>query len=76
MYLYVYLYVYFSTEKHRGFIIVKIFLSIKKNSTLKENSKVCFCISKTNLPMVDYTAKSPASSHLIFIFSIKIISTL
>ena len=26
--------------------------------------------------MVDYTAKSPASSHLIFIFSIKIISTL
>lgn len=51
--MYVYLYVCFSVEKHRGFIIAKIFLSIKKNSPLKENSKVCFCISKTNLHRVD-----------------------
>jgi hypothetical protein len=48
-----YFYVCFSIEKHRGFIIVKIFLSIKKNSTLKENSKVCFCRTETNLHRVD-----------------------
>ena len=44
-------------------IIIRLFSFHLNFGSLKENSKVCFCISKTNLPMVDYTAKSRASSH-------------